>query len=57
MSGGRLIHGWDEAWLDEPMALGDRIEAACLGSAAGQTLRGIAAVREELERADLTRAV
>lgn len=36
--GGRLIRGWDERWLDEPFALGDRIAAACLGAAPGQTV-------------------
>jgi kynureninase len=35
--GGRLIRGWDERWLSEPFVLGDRLAAACLGAAAGQT--------------------
>ncbi|WP_136609881.1 kynureninase [Sinomonas albida] len=36
--GGRLIRGWDERWLDLPLELGDRLGAACLGAAAGQTV-------------------
>ena len=36
--GGRLIRGWDERWLDLPLDLGDRLGAACLGAAAGQTV-------------------
>ncbi|MDQ4502707.1 kynureninase [Sinomonas sp. ASV322] len=36
--GGRLIRGWDERWLDEPLVLGDRLGGACLGAAAGQTV-------------------
>lgn len=35
---GRLIRGWDELWLGRAAALGDRIGAACLGAAAGQTI-------------------
>lgn len=38
--GGRLIRGWDERWLDLPAALGDRIGAAVLGAAPGQTIIG-----------------
>ncbi|GAA1580443.1 kynureninase [Actinoplanes couchii] len=36
--GGRLIRGWDEGWLEWPLALGDRLGAAALGAAAGQTV-------------------
>lgn len=36
--GGRLIRGWDERWLAEPFALGDRLGAACLGAGPGQTV-------------------
>lgn len=36
--GGRLIRGWDEAWLTRAEELGDRIGAACLGAAPGQTI-------------------
>lgn len=36
--GGRLIRGWDERWLAEPFALGDRLGGACLGAAPGQTV-------------------
>lgn len=35
--GARLIRGWDEEWYDLPLTLGDRIGAAALGAAAGQT--------------------
>lgn len=35
---GRLIRGWDELWLTRPAELGDRIGAACLGAASGQTI-------------------
>ncbi len=38
--GGRLIRGWDERWLDLPTSLGDRIGAAVLGAAPGQTIIG-----------------
>ncbi|WP_460796640.1 kynureninase [Microbacterium sp. GXF0217] len=36
--GTRLIRSWDEQWMDLPTQLGDRIGAACLGAAAGQTV-------------------
>lgn len=36
--GGRLIRGWDEGWLGRAEELGDRIGAACLGAASGQTI-------------------
>ncbi len=38
--GGRLIRGWDEQWMDRPVALGDRIGAGLLGAAPGQTFVG-----------------
>lgn len=36
--GGRLIRGWDEGWLEQPVRLGDRLGAAVLGAAPGQTI-------------------
>lgn len=36
----RLIRGWDEAWLGRSQSIGDRIGAACLGAALGQTIIG-----------------
>ncbi|MGF6822299.1 kynureninase [Microbacterium sp. ZKA21] len=36
--GTRLIRSWDEQWMSLPTRLGDRIGAACLGAAAGQTV-------------------
>ncbi|MBF4160366.1 kynureninase [Nocardioides acrostichi] len=38
--GERLIRGWDDAWMDLPLHVGDRIAAACLGAAPGQTTVG-----------------
>ncbi|HEV7741804.1 MAG TPA: aminotransferase class V-fold PLP-dependent enzyme [Pseudolysinimonas sp.] len=38
--GSRLIRSWDERWFDLPLQLGDRIAAATLGAASGQTLVG-----------------
>jgi kynureninase len=38
--GGRLIRGWDERWMALPFTLGDRIGAAALGAAGGQTVVG-----------------
>ncbi|WP_110206057.1 kynureninase [Nocardioides daejeonensis] len=38
--GERLIRGWDEEWFDAPLLLGDRLAAATLGAAAGQTVIG-----------------
>lgn len=35
-----LIRGWDKGWFEKPMALGDRIGAAVLGAARGQTVVG-----------------
>ncbi|MBN9142235.1 MAG: aminotransferase class V-fold PLP-dependent enzyme [Micrococcales bacterium] len=34
--GGRLIRGWDEGWLELPLALGDELGAHVLGAAPGQ---------------------
>ncbi|WP_440710801.1 kynureninase [Herbiconiux sp. YIM B11900] len=36
--GERLIRGWDEGWMRLPETLGDRIAAATLGAAPGQTV-------------------
>lgn len=36
--GGRLIRGWDEQWMELPLALGDRIGQVLLGAASGQTV-------------------
>ncbi|HST71794.1 MAG TPA: aminotransferase class V-fold PLP-dependent enzyme [Kocuria rosea] len=36
--GERLIRSWDERWMDEPTALGDRLGAVVLGAGPGQTL-------------------
>ncbi|MFT4220227.1 MAG: aminotransferase class V-fold PLP-dependent enzyme [Microbacterium sp.] len=36
----RLIRSWDEEWMALPFELGDRIGAAALGAAAGQTVVG-----------------
>lgn len=36
--GGRLIRGWDENWLAQPGALGDRIGRAVIEATAGQTI-------------------
>lgn len=38
--GRRLIRSWDEAWMDEPVVLGDRIGEVVLGAAAGRTVVG-----------------
>jgi kynureninase len=38
--GGRLIRGWDEGWLDEPVRLGDELGRVALGAAPGQTTIG-----------------
>src|ERR1700761_1136218 len=34
--GRRLIRSWDEAWLAEPLAVGDRLAEVALGAAPGQ---------------------
>ncbi len=36
--GGRLIRGWDEAWLQLPLTLGDKIGEVTLGAARGQCI-------------------
>lgn len=38
--GGRLIRGWDEAWLPLPTEIGDRIGRAVIAAKAGQTVIG-----------------
>ena len=38
--GQRLIRGWDERWMDLPLALGDHLGRVCLGAAPGQTAFG-----------------
>ena len=35
---GRLIRGWTDGWMDWPGQVGDRIAAAALGAAPGQTV-------------------
>jgi len=34
------VRGWDEGWLDLPLGVGDRLGAAVLGAAPGQTVIG-----------------
>jgi kynureninase len=36
--GGRLIRSWGEGWMDLPVTVGDRLAAAALGAAPGQTV-------------------
>ncbi len=36
--GTRLVRGWSEGWMTEPERLGDRLGAAALGAAPGQTI-------------------
>ncbi len=38
--GGRLIRGWDEAWMELPGTIGDDLGRVALGAAAGQTIVG-----------------
>ena len=38
--GGRLIRGWDEAWLDLPLRIGDQLARVALGAAPGQVALG-----------------
>jgi kynureninase len=38
--GGRLIRGWDEAWLELPLSLGDDLGRIALGAAPGQVAVG-----------------
>ncbi len=35
-----LIRSWDEAWMDEPVVLGDRLGEVVLGAGPGQTVVG-----------------
>ena len=36
--GRRLIRSWDEAWMAEPLAVGDRLAEVALGAAPGQVI-------------------
>ena len=36
--GNRLIRGWDEAWMDEPTRVGDRLGRVALGAGPGQVV-------------------
>ena len=36
--GSRLIRGWDDSWVELPVAVGDELGTALLGAAAGQTI-------------------
>ena len=38
--GGRLIRGWDDGWLDLPLAIGDELGRVTLGAASGQVAIG-----------------
>ena len=38
--GGRAIRGWEEGWMELPLAVGDRLGAAALGAAPGQVAIG-----------------
>lgn len=38
--GSRGVRGWDEGWLEYPVAVGDRLGSAALGAAPGQTVVG-----------------
>ncbi len=38
--GTRLIRSWDEKWMDEPTAVGDRLGEVVLGAAPGQSFIG-----------------
>ena len=40
MGRARRVAGWDEGWLDLPLEVGDRLGAAALGAAPGQTVIG-----------------
>lgn len=37
---GRLIRGWDEGWMDQPLTVGDELARVCLGAASGQVVIG-----------------
>ncbi len=57
--GGRLIRGWDEQWMELPLALGDRLGRVVLGAAGGQTVVGdsTTVLLYKLVRAAVDRAV
>jgi len=38
--GERAVRGWDDGWLELPIEIGDRLGAAALGAAPGQTVIG-----------------
>src|SRR3954469_12656690 len=38
--GGRLIRGWDEAWMELPFVIGDTIGRVAIGARPGQTVIG-----------------
>jgi kynureninase len=38
--GGRAIRGWEEGWMELPIAIGDRLGVAALGAAPGQVAVG-----------------
>jgi kynureninase len=38
--GGRLIRGWDEAWLELPRTIGDELGTVCLGAGPGTVAVG-----------------
>jgi kynureninase len=38
--GGRLVRAWEEGWMELPLEIGDRLGAAGLGAAPGQTVIG-----------------
>jgi len=37
---GRLIRGWDEGWMTQPLTVGDELGRVCLGAAPGQVAIG-----------------
>jgi kynureninase len=38
--GSRLVRAWEEGWMELPLQIGDRLGAAALGAAPGQTVIG-----------------
>jgi len=38
--GSRLVRAWEEGWMELPLEIGDRLGAAALGAAPGQTVVG-----------------
>jgi kynureninase len=38
--GSRLVRAWEEGWMELPLEIGDRLGAAAIGAAAGQTVIG-----------------